>query len=770
MLPNNHLQLFAQQLASWSEQIIENGRTPFRRVDLFHQLQTSAGVCCPPLIFWINRQSMIAGGLLFLPDSGSDTNHVKEAAAAESLGLRHFVTWETERINIWETAAEGNTLVNSLPLAQTQDPAAFHHRLYELIDHLKLLSVTGRIDTNEISSYYLLNLLEETLALSFPALLENCRMQLSGSTSTLSAEEEAQNWNRLTLLRLLSLLNWEILPANVPMDQLTASSEKLLALLPEPLGQTLLSLTPKTSLNLPAESAVAFHHLLLRLQQIDWQSQDNRGEKAIYLLLKLWYGDSASKTKTNNNHRLLLHSRELAPNCCREISHSGAQLAANALARVLDNRTHPLQLQGDTFKLSSSFDETFLHANFYGDLRPDPLLRRELAGHLRNSWPNRRLVIPGSLPFWATEAAHFLGLTSQNCKIELHLPANWLDLLIDSFFTELIFTNFVLETIDCRNEERHLLTLNRRQEEAATECLLPENSCRSLELGLDHKQAASRLLCALELPSQLFGLFTDQQLVLLTETGVEALHPQALVCYSQRSLGKQLWEMRTQAPIPDTAEKLLAEGKKVNWLVPEASCLKELYEQLSTKDLSTDDLDLDVRLTQLLGLPTDVPNIKVKTTTKDATVTKQVNRNLTDEILRLLEIEGIPHFPQTYLYRQATGPLSNYKFTPPLKLRQELLGQYVLEDSKGQSLMVTGEETKDALLLASILGLRSLEIPIDRQQTAEMLDSYRQDLLKLQNTITRLCLLHVEQSTAAHRLKKKLWQQLPLPPLKWLSS
>ena len=135
-----------------------------------------------------------------------------------------------------------------------------------------------------------------------------------------------------------------------------------------------------------------------------------------------------------------------------------------------------------------------------------------------------------------------------------------------------------------------------------------------------------------------------------------------------------------------------------------------------------------------------------------------------------MEIEGIPHFPQTYLYRQVTGPLVSYNFTPPLELRQELLGQYVLEDAKGQTLMVTGEETKDALLLASIIGLKSLEIPIDRQQTAEMLDSYRQDLLKLQETITRLCLLHVEHDTAAQRLRKKLWQQLPLPPFKWLSS
>ncbi len=95
MSSRKHLQLFATQLATWAEQIIENGRTPFRRVDLFHPLQTSTGTCTPPLIFWINRQSMIAGGLVFLPDNTTDLSFETEAAAATALGLRHFVTWET---------------------------------------------------------------------------------------------------------------------------------------------------------------------------------------------------------------------------------------------------------------------------------------------------------------------------------------------------------------------------------------------------------------------------------------------------------------------------------------------------------------------------------------------------------------------------------------------------------------------------------------------------------------------------------------------------
>ena len=62
------LQQFAQQLATWTELIIENGRTPFRRVDLYPEIHTAQGILQPPLVFWINRQSMMAGGILLLPE------------------------------------------------------------------------------------------------------------------------------------------------------------------------------------------------------------------------------------------------------------------------------------------------------------------------------------------------------------------------------------------------------------------------------------------------------------------------------------------------------------------------------------------------------------------------------------------------------------------------------------------------------------------------------------------------------------------------------
>jgi hypothetical protein len=228
--------------------------------------------------------------------------------------------------------------------------------------------------------------------------------------------------------------------------------------------------------------------------------------------------------------------------------------------------------------------------------------------------------------------------------------------------------------------------------------------------------------------------------------------------------------MRTETEIPKTAEKLLTEGVAWNWLVPEATYLQELKPLSMVKDITTIKPQTDHQLSQLLGIDTENSNIQYYRLNAEPVETTQINRNLGEELLKTLEIEGIPHFPQTYLYRQATGPLTCYKFSPPLKLRHELLGQYEFVDEKGHQLQVTGEETKEALQLASLLGMTTLEIPLDRQQTAEMLDSYRQDLSRLQESIVRLCHQHIEQSSAAQRMQKKLWQQLPLPPIKWLSS
>ena len=64
------LRQLAQQLALWAQEFITGGRSPFRRVETFAPLLTEAGEINPPLVFWINRDSHMAGGAIFFPGQG----------------------------------------------------------------------------------------------------------------------------------------------------------------------------------------------------------------------------------------------------------------------------------------------------------------------------------------------------------------------------------------------------------------------------------------------------------------------------------------------------------------------------------------------------------------------------------------------------------------------------------------------------------------------------------------------------------------------------
>ena len=112
-MKETELKDFARQLSIWAELVIEHGRTPFRRVDLFPRINTYLGPLQPPLVFWINRQSLMAGGVILLPDNNLPQQLELGSATTAALGLQHFVTWESDRIRIWnstETPARRETI------------------------------------------------------------------------------------------------------------------------------------------------------------------------------------------------------------------------------------------------------------------------------------------------------------------------------------------------------------------------------------------------------------------------------------------------------------------------------------------------------------------------------------------------------------------------------------------------------------------------------------------------------------------------------------
>ncbi|MBW2690276.1 MAG: hypothetical protein JRC99_10155, partial [Deltaproteobacteria bacterium] len=178
-LMNQHLRQFAQQLATWTEAIIEHGRTPFRRVDTYPEIDTEQGLVQPPLVFWINRQSMMAGGILFLPENNLEVELKRGRDCASSLGLRHFVTWETDRVRIWQVEKDTTVEQQSFPLSSPKHPETFRYLLAEILDALKLLAVLGAIPTTDLSPWYFNNLFQISLQQALPPLIAAYRSQRS---------------------------------------------------------------------------------------------------------------------------------------------------------------------------------------------------------------------------------------------------------------------------------------------------------------------------------------------------------------------------------------------------------------------------------------------------------------------------------------------------------------------------------------------------------------------------------------------------------------
>ena len=102
------LQLFSRQLAHWAENAISQGRFPFRKVETFPSLLTEKGEMHPPLVFWINRASCMAGGVLILPQNAEEEMSMGRDCA-RALGLQHFVTWAAHEIVFWEERGESLT-------------------------------------------------------------------------------------------------------------------------------------------------------------------------------------------------------------------------------------------------------------------------------------------------------------------------------------------------------------------------------------------------------------------------------------------------------------------------------------------------------------------------------------------------------------------------------------------------------------------------------------------------------------------------------------
>ncbi len=212
------LQQLTDQLSHWAESLISRGRTPLRKVETFPSLLTANGEQRPPLLFWINRDSCMAGGVVLFPGENDEAAMEMGHYCAQALGLRYFITWTRSEVSFWDDETPPR-LRKQLPLtkgtkASTRD---FQEVLQLLLEEIKLLAVLAAVPPPELSACYLANMWRTTLLAAEPLLNEHYRIARSEERLTKGdvPGQLAIGKGFLTFVRLLALSHYDLLPTEI---------------------------------------------------------------------------------------------------------------------------------------------------------------------------------------------------------------------------------------------------------------------------------------------------------------------------------------------------------------------------------------------------------------------------------------------------------------------------------------------------------------------------------------------------------------------------
>ncbi len=739
---NPHLIQFSRQLTLWTQDIIDHGQTPFRRVEHMARIETAAGVVTPALIFWINRQSVMAGGIVFLPDNNLEEVLKQGQLCATSLGLRHFVTWESAHVRIWQVTTSGVAEHQSFSLGDPADPESFRDLLGEILEALKLLAVLGAIPPAELSHWYLCNLFQMTLQQTRPALVEAYRSQRSerDEFSPEDADGCADEAGRLLLLQVLALLWFDRFPDAILPEKMERAIELSLPDLDEELRQPLLL---KTSLNppsLPFDAAVSFHHLLLRLRQLAWRENPERSAQAVFSLQQAWYRNAQ---KDDNDAPIQLYpAAPPATDTTKVIlSDSPSLLALTALIAAIRHQPTAQLICNTIFSLDKTLlPPAAIAARLLNRSGIPSSKRHEFSARLRAAWPHRRLKIKTGQPHWSWELTHLLGICHTGQHSTIRLPA---EIVTTERFLPvwtLLWENSSLLSVAENDDSTLRLTLLHHQE--SDRPLIVETAAGQKEIERNDNPVRMRtlLLCALNLPASIYKLlgnelvWPDKDEV---SSGVEIYRQSAIYRRFQTFLD-------TDIPQPDTL-------------------LSNELDQFVSAGGSTDDLDLF--LAKLLDCPAAAVTVERQgpVVTEKAGTTAVSHRKLTEELIQQLKTRGIPDFPEQYLYFLDRPEICRYTFEPPLKLQSSLLGQFEFHDRHGRVIDGYGPELEQILQLCSDSGKGSFDLPADPHQLEQILELYRKDLSALYKYLQNLCYGQIGNSKNARQTVRRIWKKLNLP-------
>ena len=755
---SEHIQQFAQQLANWSQSIIELARLPFRRVETYPKISTDNGIVQPPLVFWINRQSLMAGGIMLIPEGDMKPQLDLGKACCEALGLKHFVTWEEKQVRIWEVVNDNIREERCLPLQAPDQPDTFRYLLEDVLNALKLLAILGAIPPGQLAPQYYNNLFQITLEQTAPSLIDVFRKLRSehGNFKTIDLDQQAHEANQLFLLKILALLLFDKHPGTSQPEELEQTINTSLAYLPEELSSVLLKSNINSAPALPLEAAVGFHHLMMRLQQLNWVEDTEKAVASLNKLACSWYGSESICTTAEvciypdapqqNNFSTCIVSDQLPI------------LAATGLFARVAQKPLPNLIPGPVFHYNQ--DHT-AHQRFVARL----LNQRKLTGQerqdvtigLRKAWPSRRFTIRAGQPYWLWECIYLLGIVKQETLLQLEVPLGALQSAKEDIFWQIIVEYFVIQKIEKGSSESVTIELIKSAGTTDFCTIISDGNKRTIELSEHQELIREYILLTLFLPTEIFNLLGNGLAWPMKNTSEEPA--ETLKIFAKSSLYLLLKTLLT------TPGKKVTVPKRDEIPVPDNHYLKELQKQKKTNKTS----EIDRIMAALFATPQlteiTIPRVNFHSTpqTAETHVSEETNLHIREQLLA----HGSPEFPEQYLYFLDHPQLEKFRFTPPLIEKNNILGQFELEDANGKVIEGYGEELEQALLICAKIGKLTPELPVDRHQLASLLEYYKKDLNNLYKTLEQECYSLIGNPQIAKKQIIQIWQEQQLPEPKW---
>ncbi len=756
------IQQFAQQLASWSHSIIELARLPFRRVETYPKISTDIGTIQPPLVFWINRQSLMAGGILLIPEKDVEQSLTQGKACGEALGLNHFVTWETLQVRIWKISGQDVSEERCLPLQAPDQPDTFRYLLEDVLNALKLLAILGAVPPQQLAPQYFNNLFQITLEQTAPSLIEEFRKLRSehDTVRALDLDLKAHEANRLFLLKILALLLFDKHPEATQPENLENTINNSLAYLPAELSSILLQSNVPEAPQLPFEAAVGFHHLLMRLQQLNWVSDTSKAVQSLDKLMLSWYGREYICTAGGICIYPEAPQHENFSHCL--LSDQLPILAATGLFARAAQQKLPKLIHGPVFHYDPEPSESgMLTARL---LNQRPLTggeRQEIAIGLRRAWPSRRFTIRAGQPYWLWECIYLMGIMPQQALLQLEVPLQALQSSGDDVFWQILSEHFSISRIEQSTPENVMLQLTKTDETSASCTIVHEGEPRNLDLYDCDTVIREQVLLALLLPDDIFALLGKE---LLWPTEKNSSTTSGEIELFSRSTLFQLFIRLLTVP-----------GKKAQELpvehipLPDSHYLKELQSLWQQHHKERKRPEIDQILAELLNCPglqnLTIPRYNVQSSQQamSTDIPEDISRQIKDQIFA----HGCPDFPEQYLYFLDHPKLEKFRFTPPLQAKGNILGQFELADADGKLIEGYGEELEQTLLICSAIGKNKPELPTDRYQLTTLLEYYKKDLNSLYKTLEQECYSLIGNPQTAKKQIVKIWRELKLPDPLW---